>query len=172
MPLPSSSKTMDGSATLSVHAQNVLKECDTSLLPATKHSSSHRTPSFSSFSSCSFSEFPDDFPPNPATPRRFSGVPFSWEHLPGIPKKPSCKKKDSTVVKALPLPPHTSKRFNLEEVGIIRKKNSKESFGKDPFFTALVECSKGDDEEDHSGSNFWNVTKYTFQDQEDHHMVN
>ncbi|KAF2297404.1 hypothetical protein GH714_023165 [Hevea brasiliensis] len=154
---------MDFSAAFSDHlAQNVLKECDTKI-PATKQAPSPRThscSSSSSFSSCSSSYFPDDSPPSPANPLRFSGVPFSWEHSPGIPKKPSQKKKDSTLVKVLPLPPHTSKRFNLEEVGI-RKKNSNESFGNDPFFTALVECSKGDDDDEESVtvSNFWNVTK-------------
>ncbi|OAY58610.1 uncharacterized protein LOC110609754 [Manihot esculenta] len=125
----------------------------------TKNSSSRQTPSFSSspsFSLCSFSEFPVDSSLGPATPPRLTGVPFSWEHLPGIPKKPSHKRKDSKLFKILPLPPPTSKRFNMKEV----KKNSNGCFGKDPFFTAFIECSKVDDNgEEASGSNFWNGSK-------------
>ncbi|KDP37849.1 hypothetical protein JCGZ_06356 [Jatropha curcas] len=166
MPFLFSSKTLDcPSAAPNVHAQNVLKECDT-IIPATKRDSSRQSPSISSsssISSCSSLNFPDDLPSSPATPLRFSGIPFSWEHLPGIPKNLSHKKMDSTLVKVLPLPPphalpQASKRFNLEETGI-RKKISNENFRKDPFFAALVECSKGDDDHEESTSNFWNGTK-------------
>ncbi|WCJ44160.1 hypothetical protein M5689_024846 [Euphorbia peplus] len=143
------SKPMNSSTSHQIdRAQNVTKECDITF-PATRNVSSRRTSSISSsssFSSCSSSNFPDEFPSSPATPLRFSGVPFSWEHLPGIPKKSSHKKKDqSTLKKVLPLPPQVSKRFNLDEIRH-QKNVSGESFGMDPFFAALVECSK---EEDH-----------------------
>lgn len=163
MSLLSFSEVMGSSATLSDRAQNVPKECDTSF-PATKTASSRRTASFSSsssLSSCSSLRFLDDSPLSPATPLQFSGVPFSWEHLPGIPKKQSYKKKDSTL-KALPLPPPAapasiSRRINSEEIGI-RKKHNNESFRRDPFFAALVQCSK-DDDDDYQGSDFWSGGK-------------
>ncbi|MBA0843720.1 hypothetical protein Gotur_022114 [Gossypium turneri] len=135
----------------------------------TKYSSSLRTPSFSSSSSSlpsslGSSYYQDDSPLSPVTPVRYSGVPFSWERLPGIPKMlQSHKKKDS--IKLLPLPPPTSK-----EASFNRKKSSSststavaESFRKDPFFTALVECSKDDEDDDHerSSSNFRSGAKIT-----------
>ncbi|KAJ6297307.1 hypothetical protein OIU78_022945 [Salix suchowensis] len=94
----------------------------------------------------------------PATPHRFSGVPFSWEHSPGIPKNQSYKKKDCSS-KDLPLPPPAastsiSKRFNSEEIGA-RKKNNNDSFRRDPFFAAFVECSKDEDDRDSSNNSFW-----------------
>ncbi|KAJ6884679.1 hypothetical protein NC652_031626 [Populus alba x Populus x berolinensis] len=164
MSLLSFSEAMGSSATLSDRAQNVPKECDTSF-PATKAASSRRTASFSSsssLSSCSSLRFLDDSPLSPATPLQFSGVPFSWEHLPGIPKKQSHKKKDSTL-KVLPLPPPAapasiSRRINSEEIGI-RKKHNNESFRRDPFFAALVRCSKDDDDDDYQGSDFWGGAK-------------
>ncbi|XP_065847229.1 uncharacterized protein [Euphorbia lathyris] len=122
-------------------AQNVTKECDTTF-PATRSRRTSSISSSSSFSSCSSSNFPDEFPSSPATPLRFSGVPFSWEHLPGIPKMYCKKKRDqSPLSKVLPLPPQVSKRLNLEEIGI-QKGICNESLGMDPFFAALVECSK------------------------------
>ena len=160
---------MASSATLSDRAPNVLKEWDTTFR-ATKTASSLRTASFSSsssssLSSCSSLYILDDSPLSTATPLRFSGVPFSWEHLPGIPKKQSYKKKDSSSLKELPLPPPAastsiSKRFNSGEIGI-RKKNSNDSFRRDPFFAALVQCSKDDDddEQDLSNNNFWGGPK-------------
>ncbi|XVE60776.1 hypothetical protein DITRI_Ditri05aG0154500 [Diplodiscus trichospermus] len=164
---------MDSSSTQSGSDQMAPKESGT-IIPASKYPSSRRTPSFSSSSSLSSSSsslgcsyFPDDPPLSPATPLRFSGVPFSWEHLPGIPKKlQNHKKKES--IKLLPLPPPatppTSKKYNLEHV-LSRKKASgaAESFQKDPFFAAMVECSKDDDDEDNDqdSSNFWSGAKVT-----------
>ncbi|KAJ6764044.1 T22J18.15-RELATED [Salix purpurea] len=127
-----------------------------------------RTASFSSsssLSSCSSLRFLDDSPLSPATPLQFSGVPFSWEHLPGIPKNQSFKKKDSTL-KVLPLPPPAapasiSRRIKFEEIGI-RKKLNHESFRRDPFLAALVQCSKDeDDDDDDQGSNFSGGSKVT-----------
>ena len=173
---------MDPSATPKTSSKFVQKDqCDI-FHQATKYPSSHRTPSFSSFSSLSSSSSssfglssynPDDSPFSPATPHRFSGVPFSWEHFPGIPKKQLSKKKqlkESSSMKLLPLPPPTTtnKMINLDEALItgprIKKStiNHKQSFTRDPFFAALVECSKDDDQDhDHdqepSNASFWNI---------------
>ncbi|XP_059461211.1 uncharacterized protein LOC132190286 [Corylus avellana] len=166
---------MDSSATLSSRPQVVSKECDTRV-PATKYLSSRRTPSFSSSSSLSpcssslgSSYFPDDSPLSPATPLRYSGVPFSWEQLPGIPKKliQAPKKKEYSSSKLLPLPPLTaaaapppSKKSNPENMGDRKKINPRQSgFQRDPFFAALVECSKDDDIQDSSNNSIWTSGK-------------
>ncbi|KAF7126610.1 hypothetical protein RHSIM_Rhsim11G0058500 [Rhododendron simsii] len=71
----------------------------------------------------------------PNTPLRFSRIPFSWESLPGIPKKQVPKKKD--YFPSLPLPPaHTPKNSPVKSN--LLQRNSE----KDPFFKAMVECSK------------------------------
>ncbi|XP_004496376.1 uncharacterized protein [Cicer arietinum] len=134
---------------------------------AGKYPSSRRTASFSSCSS-SFSPsssslesfcFPDDPPLSPASPLRFSGVPFSWEHLPGIPKKHFSNNNLKSSIKLLPLPPPTtqsSKKLTSHEDTKISKKNS---IQRDPFFAAMVECSKdhhNDDNEETSSNNSWN----------------
>ncbi|KAF9670632.1 hypothetical protein SADUNF_Sadunf13G0089100 [Salix dunnii] len=158
---------MDSSATPRDRARNVPKDRDTTS-PATKTDSSRRTASFSSsssLSSCSSLRYLDDSPLSPATPLQFSGVPFSWEHLPGIPKNQSSKKKESTL-KVLPLPPPAapasiSRRINFGEIGI-RKKLNRESFRRDPFLAALVQCSKDDDDDyDDQGSDFSGGSKVT-----------
>ncbi|XP_022152500.1 uncharacterized protein LOC111020211 [Momordica charantia] len=119
--------------------------------------SSRRTHSFSSSSSLSSSSssrgsyyFPDDSPLSSATPiRSFSGaIPFSWEHLPGIPKKlqsPARLRQDSAspLTSLLPLPPNSttppsSKRFGFQEW----RKSNRHNSQRDPFFDAFVECSK------------------------------
>ncbi|OMO59499.1 hypothetical protein CCACVL1_24780 [Corchorus capsularis] len=164
---------MDSSATQRGRDQMAPKEC-----PATKKGcSSGRTPSFSSSSSSSSLgscyNFPDDDSPlSPATPLRFSGVPFSWEHLPGIPKKLQISHKKKESIKLLPLPPPatpptTSKKFNSEDISISylsrKKAAAAESFRKDPFFAALVECSKDDHDHDQesASSSFWTGAKVT-----------
>ena len=157
--------TMDSSPNLSHHAKDVPKQCET-FLPG-KYPSSRRTASFSSYSSSlspssssleSF-YFLDDPLLSPATPLRFSGVPFSWEHLPGIPKKHnSSKKNHKSSIKLLPLPPptitttHSSKKLNHEDTKI-RKKNSIQR--DDPFFAAMVKCSKDDDDHEETIGNLW-----------------
>ncbi|XP_018848728.1 uncharacterized protein LOC109011842 [Juglans regia] len=160
---------MDSLATLSGSSQLVSKESDTTF-PATKYTSSRRTPSSSSssssrpsLSSSSFasSYFLDDSPLNPATPLRYSGVPFSWEKLPGIPKKQVSMKRGPSL-KLLPLPPptnSTSKRVSSEDVGDRKKNNSRQIFQRDPFFAAMVECSKDIDDKksSNSSSNLWNA---------------
>ncbi|CAI9754316.1 unnamed protein product [Fraxinus pennsylvanica] len=96
----------------------------------------------SSFGSLSFNEDFNSF--SPITPLRFSsGVPFSWEKIPGIPKQESIKNKES-LRNLLPLPParktsNSSKKYVHGQ--IFPKK-------KDPFFAAFVVCSK-DDDDDH-----------------------
>ncbi|KAK9943076.1 hypothetical protein M0R45_008697 [Rubus argutus] len=97
----------------------------------------------------------DDSPAT--TPFRFSGVPFSWEHSPGIPKKQSsnCKKKEncgSSSLTVLPLPPTTTHQTPKKK----SSSNSKQTntSPKDPFVAALVECSKElDGEEDQCSKN-------------------
>ncbi|KAI4352873.1 hypothetical protein L6164_007082 [Bauhinia variegata] len=150
-------------------SKRVPKQRDIFWPGARKYPSSRRTPSFCSScssispSSSSFETLylADDPLCSPASPFRFSGVPFSWEHLPGIPKKQNSKKiQESPLRVNLQLPPpsttrNSSKKLNHEE-SRIRKKNSLESsFQRDPFFAALVECSK-DDQEEETSSNFWN----------------
>lgn len=169
---------MDSPATLSGRAQIVPKQCDNNIIfPAKQNSPSRRTPSFSSLSSSSLSScssslgslyFQDESPLSPATPLKFSGVPFSWETLPGIPKKNIHDRKES-LLKQLPLPPTSmppsSKKPYFEEFAT-RKKFSPENFKKDPFVAALVECSKDDDNDDDdddqassSRNNFFNGAK-------------
>lgn len=112
------------------------------------------SPSPSFVSSCNVPDR-DDSPAT--TPFRFSGVPFSWEHSPGIPKKQSsnCKKENcgSSSLKVLPLPPTTPHQTPKKK----SSSNSKQTntSPKDPFVAALVECSKelDDDEEDQCSKN-------------------
>lgn len=125
--------------------------------------------SFSSSNSSSSSSrcFPEDTssrsPLSPSTPLRYpSGIPFSWEKLPGIPKRPG--RNDSAaslkLSKLLPLPPPVPPRKHGNRPGEVsfRKKSPPEW---DPFVAALVECSKDDAdlrEEDASGS-LWTGAK-------------
>ncbi|TKY51516.1 hypothetical protein E2542_SST23032 [Spatholobus suberectus] len=162
---------MDSSSSASVrqHAKVVPKQCDITFY-AGKYPSSRRTHSFSSSSSSlspsssSFESFyfPEDPLLSPASPLRFSGVPFSWEHLPGIPKKQNSKKKlQESSLKLLPLPPPTtslsSKKHSHEETRVGKKNSIQSVFQRDPFFAALVECSKDDHEE--ASRNLWNGAK-------------
>nr|AFK40047.1 unknown [Lotus japonicus] len=162
---------MDSSETLSQHAKVVTKQCD--IFPAGKYLSSRRTQSFSSscsslspstssFESIYFNEDPLLSPASPLI--RLSGVPFSWEHLPGIPKKQNSKKKQDSSMKLLPLPPptttsqHSSKRTTHEETW--KKNSTKSVFQRDPFFAAMVECSKDDDDQEEiTSGNLWNGAK-------------
>ena len=151
------------SASVSQHAKVVPKQFDI-FFHAGRYPSSRRTHSSSSSSSFESFYFPEDPLLSPASPLRFSGVPFSWEHLPGIPKKQNPKKKlQESSLKLLPLPPptttHCSSKKHSHEETRIRKKNSIQSvFQRDPFFAALVECSK-DDNEEITSRNLWNGAK-------------
>ncbi|KAL8482575.1 hypothetical protein ACS0TY_028034 [Phlomoides rotata] len=120
--------------------------------------SGRRTPSLSSSSSWDSSlgssslSFNDEFPPfTPTSPLKFKGIPFSWEQIPGIPKHQLSKKKNSSD-HLLPLPPAatTTKKLLHHQEEISPKKSTR--FQRDPFFAALVECSKddhdGDDDHD------------------------
>ncbi|KAJ7969693.1 DUF688 domain-containing protein [Quillaja saponaria] len=174
------------SSTLSNPAKIVRKKCDQTIFSTKKYmnnsAESRRTPSFSSSSSSSSSSlessykyFTNDSPLSPSTPLRFSGVPFSWEHLPGIPKQlqTSIKMNQSSSLQLmlpLPAPPtnlQPSKRYNLEDQAATRKKNYSldQTFRKDPFLAAIVKCSKdniGDHEDTtRSNSNLWNRAKVT-----------
>ncbi|MFS7952639.1 hypothetical protein Hanom_Chr07g00609241 [Helianthus anomalus] len=104
---------------------------------------SRRSPSFSSSSSSSLGSisFLDDSS-TPATPLRYTGIPFSWEQFPGIPKKKNTNKVSSQCL--LPLPPSGNsfrKSFGKDTTPMIKKNTTHE----DPFFAAFVECSKDDD---------------------------
>ncbi|KAL5558465.1 hypothetical protein UlMin_034676 [Ulmus minor] len=158
---------------------------DSSPISIMKRPSSRRTPSFSSSSSSGSSSLGysssynlEDSPPRstPSTPLRFSGVPFSWEHFPGIPKKQFSKKKqEPSLLNLLPLPnpptnpPTTKKKFTSEDHnnnGVRKTKSNlnNKNLDRDPFFAALVECSK--DEDDHlvpneretNSGNLWSIT--------------
>ncbi|KZV33086.1 hypothetical protein F511_03352 [Dorcoceras hygrometricum] len=121
--------------------------------------SGRRTASFSSSSTSnswdsSFGSFTDEYPPfSPIpTPLNFNGVPFSWEKIPGI-SKHQVSKMDENSGSLLPLPPagnsnsSTKKHHNEQE----QKHHSSNRFKRDPFFAALVECSKdGDHDHDYT----------------------
>ncbi|KAH7859593.1 hypothetical protein Vadar_003024 [Vaccinium darrowii] len=111
---------------------------------------SRRTPSFSSSSSSSSdssrrsSSFHDDSPLfSPSTPLWSSGIPFSWEKLPGIPKRQLSKKMNPSLSKnLLPLPPAGTPPITPSKQKVISSDEV-----RDPFFAALVECSKDDDQD-------------------------
>lgn len=108
-------------------------------------SSSSSNSSFSSSSSSSF-YFPDEPTPlSPATALKLSGVPFSWEKLPGIPK--SCRRNSSDNGSAkgktfLPLPPSSTTPRKQSKL------SSSEVAQWDPFMAALVECSRDEKNSD------------------------
>ncbi|XP_057490330.1 uncharacterized protein LOC130776210 [Actinidia eriantha] len=99
------------------------------------------SPSLSSNSTMGSSSFREDYPLFiPSTPLRSSGIPFSWEKLPGIPKRQLSKKKDPSLKSLLPLPPAGTPIPTKKMTGSLGK--------RDPFFAAFVECSKDDDDDD------------------------
>lgn len=146
------------------------------------HTSSLRSSSLSSLSSSSSSSSSlgssalydaDDYPSNPI-PNGFSRIPFSWEQLPGVPKEQVSNKKRESSMKnnnkaILPLPPTITthqitsrKKLNIDDIGDkIKKSSSKQiSFQRDdPFFAALVECSKESDQDQEVDTSFWNGAK-------------
>ncbi|CAI9778142.1 unnamed protein product [Fraxinus pennsylvanica] len=158
------------------HAQTVSPETDTPYsTPIFRVASTRWTPSFSSSSpshdswdsyfgsSMSLDEEFSSLSPN-NIPLKFSGrVPFSWEQHPGIPKQLSPKKKGSVATGLLPLPPagnsNPVKKQIQEEISP-KKYMTSDSFRKDPFFAALVECSK-DDHSHHQtvGIDVWKGSK-------------
>ncbi|KAI4320168.1 hypothetical protein MLD38_033674 [Melastoma candidum] len=150
--------------------------------PNPSPSSSSLSSSSSSSSSSYSSVLPDEASllSAPPTPLRFSGVPFSWEKTPGIPKKQSsCRRKDKESAAAaaallgrslLPLPPSatppTSRRYTgAADEASFRKKVPFPGthYQWDPFMAALVVCSKeeghgnnikGNNDRNH-GFNLW-----------------
>ncbi|XP_028782854.1 uncharacterized protein LOC114738957 [Neltuma alba] len=152
---------MDSSAGRNHHLQR--RQC------AGKRPSSRRIPSFSSSSSSSSSLDQstcshDDSLLGPATPLRLiSRIPFSWEHFPGIPKNHNHNNKiePSPSHKLLPLPPPTITHLEDHQIRTRKKNLSQGSFQRDPFFAALVECSKSKNDYDHheeasTSSSLWN----------------
>ncbi|XP_009762264.1 uncharacterized protein LOC142163042 [Nicotiana tabacum] len=136
--------------------------------PTTRRSSSlSSSPSHSSNSSfgssLSFHDL-EHSPFSPTTPFQFSkGVPFSWEQIPGIPKQKISRKNSSSLGQLLPLPPpagntipNSSKKNSFFDE-FSPKKCANESFRKDPFFAAFVECSKDDDEHKSFGD-IWKIS--------------
>ncbi|XP_018627671.1 uncharacterized protein [Nicotiana tomentosiformis] len=117
--------------------------------PSLSSSPSHS--SNSSFgSSLSFHDL-ENSPFSPTTPFQFSkGVPFSWEQIPGIPKQKISRKNSFSLGQLLPLPPpagntpNSSKKNSFFYEFSPKKCANNESFKKDPFFAAFVECSKDD----------------------------
>ncbi|KAK1322874.1 hypothetical protein QJS10_CPA02g00585 [Acorus calamus] len=79
-----------------------------------------------------------------------SGVPFSWEHQPGIPKQPFFA--PATPHDRLPLPPPLKKNSTTKtkkhpkksplSSSSTPKKKDQQPFIMDPFAEALLECSK------------------------------
>ncbi|XP_010246918.1 PREDICTED: uncharacterized protein LOC104590086 [Nelumbo nucifera] len=161
---------MDSSAVSTGQGEIFQTEGDNNASPTGKRPSSRRNRSLSysssfrssssSSSSLSSPNYPVDSPSSPLSSHHFSGtgIPFSWEKHPGIPKNSTVprtslsKYKDQSLV-LLPLPPATSptpsKRFNFEGLFWTRKKGSNGSLRKDPFIAALMECSK--DQRDQEG---------------------
>ncbi|KAL3845617.1 hypothetical protein ACJIZ3_003020 [Penstemon smallii] len=148
------------------HLQNLPKEEEIPHSTPIFGSIIHRTPSFSSssrshswdslFGSSPFSEKCPLF--SPSTPLKSEGIPFSWEQIPGIPKQQGSKKKAYSD-ELLPLPPagtsnsSTKKLQNQDEISPKKYHHTSNKFQRDPFFAALVECSKDDHDNDH-GTNY------------------
>lgn len=149
-----------------------------SFCPLIPRPSSRRTlslsssPSFSS-SNSSLASFSLDesnaynSPFSPTTPLHSGQVPFSWEQIPGLPKNKQLSKKNcsdpSLDISLLPLPPagnpvpkskYVTPRTQKKQIA------TTSSLRKDPFFAALVECSKGSDGQGSIG-NLWKSSKIT-----------
>ncbi|XP_073127411.1 uncharacterized protein [Henckelia pumila] len=126
-----------------------------------------RTSSFSSSSTSnswdSFGSFYDEYPPfSPiSTPPKFNGVPFSWEKIPGIPKHQLLvPKMDESSANLLPLPPAGNSNSSTKKLSHNQEQrhHSSNRFKRDPFFAALVECSK-DGDHDHDDTNLVHTGK-------------
>lgn len=90
----------------------------------------------------SFTVSSDDHSTTFSTPLHYLSIPFSWEQFPGIPKKNTHKKTDSSQ-SLLPLPPSSNL---VHQTRAMKKYSNNRSFRKDPFFAAFVECSKDNDQ--------------------------
>ncbi|XP_073128572.1 uncharacterized protein [Henckelia pumila] len=109
-------------------------------------------------SSISLSLNEENSPFSPTTPLKLiDGVPFAWEQIPGMPKRQGSIKKEPSGRRILPLPPagnsnsnsNSKKLSNQDEISPKKHQTSgtRTSLKRDPFFAALVACSK--DERDH-----------------------
>ncbi|KAF3789168.1 hypothetical protein EJ110_NYTH09782 [Nymphaea thermarum] len=116
-------------------------------LSASKSRSRSRSSSSSSLSSCPSGR------DSPTTPLQSSGVPFSWEHQPGVPKHlmgTPDSRHFCVVGTSLPPPPLSSSPAGAasrltasDSIFTSRRKIKSHVKGAhDPFFRALVECSK------------------------------
>nr|GMD81839.1 putative protein TPRXL [Ipomoea batatas] len=108
-------------------------------------SSLSSSPSHSSTSSFGSLSFQDCQSSPPATPLRSQGgIPFSWEQIPGIPKESIAgdNSRHSSSLSLLPLPPCSADPVKNRPPS--PKKPLSSSFRNDPFFAALVTCSKDD----------------------------
>ncbi|KAI8531173.1 hypothetical protein RHMOL_Rhmol11G0116600 [Rhododendron molle] len=111
----------------------------TSPFPTPIRPSSRRARSLFSCSPLQSSPSGDDTPLfAPSSPLCFSGIPFSWESLPGIPKKKQVPKKNDDFP-SLPLPPARNPENSPMKSNLLQRNSE-----KDPFFKAMVECSKDD----------------------------
>ncbi|XP_019180229.1 PREDICTED: putative protein TPRXL [Ipomoea nil] len=142
--------------------------------PPPPHSSLSPSPSHSSNSSFGSLSFQDcqSSPTNssPPTPLRSQGgVPFSWEQIPGIPKESIAgdNSRHSSSLSLLPLPPAGTPCSAADPVKnrppvllASPRKLPSSSFRNDPFFAALVTCSK-DDGYGEKNSNLWKSSKVT-----------
>ncbi|KAL3638726.1 hypothetical protein CASFOL_016633 [Castilleja foliolosa] len=142
------------------NVQNHAKEEENSNFTPMSRPAGPRTSSFSSSnssyssygsSSISFNEEYHTF--TPTTPLKFKGIPFSWEKVPGIPKHQSGSKKKEYSELLLPLPPAGKSNSTAEK--LLHDENKSNRFQRDPFFAALVECSK----DDHHVTNYHRLWK-------------
>ncbi|XP_031098953.1 uncharacterized protein LOC116002910 [Ipomoea triloba] len=125
--------------------------------PPPPQSSLSSSPSHSSTSSFGSLSFQDCQSSPPATPLRSQGggVPFSWEQIPGIPKESIAgdTSRHSSSLSLLPLPPCSADPVKNRPPS--PKKLLSSSFRNDPFFAALVTCSKDDDRYAEKNGNIW-----------------
>ncbi|XP_048129451.1 uncharacterized protein LOC115755489 [Rhodamnia argentea] len=136
-----------------------------------KCSSSRRAPSLSpptsslrllSWSSSSSLLEPSDFPElchgsvspfYPLAPVASSGVPFSWEKIPGIPKNQLSWRtaQSPSTSPLLPLPPaavaSAASSLSSKKHRLSRTASAARSSKRDPFVSAIVKCSKDDGRE-------------------------
>ncbi|RVX07006.1 hypothetical protein CK203_030440 [Vitis vinifera] len=130
---------MEPSETLNGHARIVFSRRHSSF-PIPKGRSYAQTRFLASPASSFSSPF--------SSPGIDSRIPFSWEKIPGVPKK-QAPKKEGHSPRFLPLPPPTTPASSKIRFDHVKMKNpGTKSFQMDPFLVALVECSKDDDYEE------------------------
>nr|GMD72677.1 putative mediator of RNA polymerase II transcription subunit 26 [Ipomoea batatas] len=132
-----------------IHGDKTASRRRSQSFSSSSHSLSSNSSSFAS--SLSFHGDHHHTPMCPRSPLQFMGVPFSWEKIPGIPKQLYASNKISDERSLLPLPPPAGKQSFRDEFSPRKSAGAGigGSFREDPFFAALVECSK---EERHKSS--------------------